>query len=384
MVCNHDPRATASERDESSAAGVKFLLPERHGRLFSDQQYLATGAPPFRKAQKNYALRRVARRTALFSPAPMDTLNGTCQGRSRRSLFLANDAEGVQARLIDFLHGTIRPKDFQRINVGGVAEADRHRQLALGKIAARRHHLAREGLRSDSHFDPGADSVAIAPGANQFEAQPMMSELLFVAQQQRRAVDLRHHHIQIAVAIDIRKRQAPPDDRLEDVAAAFFGRDGQEGHSFSAAIPEELGRLAILLIGLEFVDVLIKVPIGRHHVQASAQIVIEEKQAELQERAARRADPFFDRFVGENERVALLDVEAVQKFIGTPEYLEHKKKRFKSLNPNVAESGAFTIEDEKIRKQFEAEYSKTAPLYYRGLISLEKILARIQRDLARL
>ncbi len=80
----------------------------------------------------------------------------------------------------------------------------------------------------------------------------------------------------------------------------------------------------------------------------------------------------------------LLDVEDVQTFIGTPEYLEHKKKRFKSLNPNVAESGAFTIEDDKIRKQFEAEYSKTAPLYYRGQIPLDKILARIQKDLARL
>ena len=80
----------------------------------------------------------------------------------------------------------------------------------------------------------------------------------------------------------------------------------------------------------------------------------------------------------------LLDVEAVQKFIGTPEYLAHKKKRFTSLNLNVAESGAFTIDDEKVRKQFEAEYSKTAPLYYRGQIPLDKILARIQRDLARL
>jgi len=80
----------------------------------------------------------------------------------------------------------------------------------------------------------------------------------------------------------------------------------------------------------------------------------------------------------------LLDVEAVQKFIGTPEYLEHKKKRFKSLNQNVAESGAFTIEDENVRKQFETEYSKTAPLYYRGQIPLDNILARIQQDLARL
>jgi hypothetical protein len=80
----------------------------------------------------------------------------------------------------------------------------------------------------------------------------------------------------------------------------------------------------------------------------------------------------------------LLDVDAVQKFIGTPEYLEHKKKRFKSLDQDVAKSEAFTIDDEKTRKQFEAEYLKTASLYYRGQIPLDRILARIQRDLNRL
>jgi hypothetical protein len=80
----------------------------------------------------------------------------------------------------------------------------------------------------------------------------------------------------------------------------------------------------------------------------------------------------------------LLNVPEVQRFIGTAEYLEHKKKRFKSMNQNVAESGAFTIERENDRKQFEAEYSKTAPLYYRGQIPLGKILARIQQDVARL
>jgi Nucleotidyl transferase AbiEii toxin, Type IV TA system len=80
----------------------------------------------------------------------------------------------------------------------------------------------------------------------------------------------------------------------------------------------------------------------------------------------------------------LLDIGAVQQFIGTPEYLAHKKKRFKSLDQNVAKCGAFTIEDQNTRKQFEVEYSKTAPLYYRGQIPLDKILARIQRDLARL
>jgi hypothetical protein len=77
-------------------------------------------------------------------------------------------------------------------------------------------------------------------------------------------------------------------------------------------------------------------------------------------------------------------VEAVQKFIGTREYLVHKKKRFKSLDPDVAKSRAFTIEGESVRRRFEAEYSKTAPLYYRGQIPLDKILARIQQGLARL
>ena len=64
--------------------------------------------------------------------------------------------------------------------------------------------------------------------------------------------------------------------------------------------------------------------------------------------------------------------------------MEHKRKRFKSLNLNVAESGAFTIAAENVRRQFELEYSKTAPLYYRGQIPLAKILARIQKDLVRL
>jgi hypothetical protein len=80
----------------------------------------------------------------------------------------------------------------------------------------------------------------------------------------------------------------------------------------------------------------------------------------------------------------LLDLPEVQKFIGTPEYLEHKRKRFKSLDQNVAESAAFSLYNEKIRNQFETEYKKTAALYYRGQIPLDKILARIQKDLPRL
>jgi hypothetical protein len=80
----------------------------------------------------------------------------------------------------------------------------------------------------------------------------------------------------------------------------------------------------------------------------------------------------------------LLDVREVQAFIGTPDYLQHKRKRFKSMSQNVAESGAFTIEDENVRKQLDTAYLKTAPLYYRGQIPLKEIFARIQQDLARL
>jgi predicted nucleotidyltransferase component of viral defense system len=79
----------------------------------------------------------------------------------------------------------------------------------------------------------------------------------------------------------------------------------------------------------------------------------------------------------------LLDVEDVQKFIGTEPYREHKRQRFKSLDQNVKNSGAFTLE-ESIRKKFEQEYEKTASLYYRGQIPLDKILSRIQKDLERL
>jgi hypothetical protein len=80
----------------------------------------------------------------------------------------------------------------------------------------------------------------------------------------------------------------------------------------------------------------------------------------------------------------LLEVAEVQSFIGTPAYLEHKTKRFRSENKNVAESDAFKLKDQATRTLFESEYAKTAALYYRGQVPLEKILSRIQRDLHRL
>lgn len=80
----------------------------------------------------------------------------------------------------------------------------------------------------------------------------------------------------------------------------------------------------------------------------------------------------------------LLDVPSVQAFIGSPEYLAHKKKRFKSLDQAVGKSDAFRLNDQSTRKLLNSEYEKTKSLYYRGQISLDEILKRIAIDLARL
>jgi hypothetical protein len=80
----------------------------------------------------------------------------------------------------------------------------------------------------------------------------------------------------------------------------------------------------------------------------------------------------------------LLELPEVKRFIGTPEYLAHKAKRFKSLSQNIQESGAFEISDRNHLAQLEAEYVKTAPLYYRGQVPFGDILSRIQKEVARL
>jgi predicted nucleotidyltransferase component of viral defense system len=80
----------------------------------------------------------------------------------------------------------------------------------------------------------------------------------------------------------------------------------------------------------------------------------------------------------------LLDVERVQKFIGTPEYLEHKQAWFRRENQDLQATDAFTLSDAKTRELFTKEYAKTEALYYRGQVPLSTILDRIKKDLHRL
>lgn len=75
----------------------------------------------------------------------------------------------------------------------------------------------------------------------------------------------------------------------------------------------------------------------------------------------------------------LLDTPEVQKFIGTPDYLAHKERRFRTGdNLVIDENEAFLLSNKTIREQYAEAYSRTPRLYYAGQPSFEKILSRIR------
>lgn len=80
----------------------------------------------------------------------------------------------------------------------------------------------------------------------------------------------------------------------------------------------------------------------------------------------------------------LLDRKDVQDFIGTPEYQDYKRERFKSLDTNLSQSEAFKISDKEDRKLFEKEYERSKGLYYQGRPTLDDILQKFASNLSRL
>jgi hypothetical protein len=73
----------------------------------------------------------------------------------------------------------------------------------------------------------------------------------------------------------------------------------------------------------------------------------------------------------------LLQVPEVQKFIGTPEYIQHKQKRFRGENQNIAENQAFILSDAKTKDLYAKAYERSSSLYYAKKPSFEEILAEI-------
>jgi Nucleotidyl transferase AbiEii toxin, Type IV TA system len=82
----------------------------------------------------------------------------------------------------------------------------------------------------------------------------------------------------------------------------------------------------------------------------------------------------------------LLGNDEVQRFIGSKEYLMHKKARFpkKDFEISIATNEAFLLSDTALRESFKRRYEKTNKLYYKGQPPFEEILKTIHKNIDRL
>jgi hypothetical protein len=75
----------------------------------------------------------------------------------------------------------------------------------------------------------------------------------------------------------------------------------------------------------------------------------------------------------------LQDAETV-KFIGTPEYLAHKERRFRAAdNPVIAENEAFLLQDKATRDFYKSAYQSTRALYYQSQPDFNDVLALFRK-----
>ncbi len=76
---------------------------------------------------------------------------------------------------------------------------------------------------------------------------------------------------------------------------------------------------------------------------------------------------------------SLLADKGVQEFIGTDEYLVHKKKRFpeEDFELPINRNNAFLLADSEIRDSFQKRYESTKALYYKGQPPFHEIHKRI-------
>ena len=73
----------------------------------------------------------------------------------------------------------------------------------------------------------------------------------------------------------------------------------------------------------------------------------------------------------------LLELDAVKDFIGTEEYEEYKKERFRKYDTVIKNFDGFTLSDSTDRKVFEDNYIRSSALYYKGQVPFQDILDRI-------
>src|SRR6266850_381585 len=117
---------------------------------------------------------------------------------------------------------------------------------------------------------------------DQLQAHPVMFQCLVVAQEQGRPVDLRQHHVEIAIAINISERGAASYDRLEEILARLRAADGNEGCATRrAGVPKELRGLGVTLALLNLADRLFEVAVGCQQIEPPIEIVIKKENPEF-------------------------------------------------------------------------------------------------------
>jgi len=82
----------------------------------------------------------------------------------------------------------------------------------------------------------------------------------------------------------------------------------------------------------------------------------------------------------------LLSSQEVLEFIGTPEYLKHKEKRFPTVDFEIpiSKNEAFLLSSPEIRADFTARYKATAALYYKGQPPFDELIERIKKHIEKL
>jgi hypothetical protein len=82
---------------------------------------------------------------------------------------------------------------------------------------------------------------------------------------------------------------------------------------------------------------------------------------------------------------ALLERADVQEFIGTPDYTDHKKRRFRrDDNQNIAQNEAFLLSVPKTRAIYDRAYEASSSLYYKDKPAFEQIIAEVGKWVGKL
>jgi hypothetical protein len=72
----------------------------------------------------------------------------------------------------------------------------------------------------------------------------------------------------------------------------------------------------------------------------------------------------------------LLELDEVKEFVGTSEYEDYKKERFRNYDTKIKSCDGFTLKDANDREVFKLNYAKSSSLYYKGQVDFDKILLR--------